>query len=307
MIVALALSMLSVVGIGPPADLVDELDRAGEAEFAGRQLVVCWGADGVVAHVTDIEQSGGMTRMTSRDGSVVIGDGKMLEEDAAGMRYLEMTPGTDWQLWEGYSVSTSDDGPAMAIPGAATRVIEVSEDAFVRARFVLDADTSIPLTTQVYGANGSLYRYSTMMEVRAVLADDMMDMDDMPEPQYRERASSMTLPASAGHYRAADSYAAPGGVQVFYTDGLFRFSVFEVSRKSDGGGLADAPKAEIAGSGGYHRSFSPGSVSVFWRTADRAYLLVGDLPPDHLEAVLEDLPEPGRANILKRAWRWVFG
>lgn len=306
MIAALALTMLTLVG-GPPSDLVDDLDRASESEFAGRQLVVCWGAEGVVAQVADIEQSGGMTRVVRADGSVVIGDGKMIEQYAGGIRYLEMTPSTDWQLWDGYSVTSESNGPAMGMLGGETNLVEVREGDLVRARFTLDPVTAIPLTTQVYGGNGSLYRYSTMMELWAAPTGDMMDMDDMPEPEYRERAVAVDVPARAGHYRAADSYVAPGGVQVFFTDGLFRFSVFEVNRKSDGGGLDDAPKAEINGRGGYHRSYSPGSVSVFWRTADRAYVLVGDLPPDHLEDVLADLPEPGRANILKRAWRWVFG
>ena len=89
--------------------------------------------------------------------------------------------------------------------------------------------------------------------------------------------------------------------------GLFRFSVFEVSRKSDGGGLADAETVEIGGRGGYHRVYSPGAVSLFWRTPDVAYVLVGDLPPDHLVEVLEDLPSPSRPFVLKRVWRWAFG
>jgi hypothetical protein len=80
-----------------------------------------------------------------------------------------------------------------------------------------------------------------------------------------------------------------------------------VSRKSDGGGLADADSVEIGGRGGYHRAYTPGAVSVFWRTPDRGYVLVGDLPPDHLEQVLADLPLPSRPNLVKRAWRWAFG
>ena len=303
MIATVALTILSIIGTLPAPDLVDDLDEAAAADFSGRQLVVCWGAGGVVAHVTDVEQSGGMTRVTGPDGSVMIGEGKMIEQYRGAIRYLEMTSDTEWRFWNGYSVS---DGPV--VPGAdQSRTIEIREGQLVRARFTLDPETATPLTTQVYDGNGSLYRYSTMLELQSMPADDMVDMADMPPPESRAPAIASTIPQQAGHYWAADSYDAPGGVQVFFTDGLFRFSVFELNRKSDGGGLADLEKVEIGGRNGYKRSYSPGAVSVFWRTADRAYLLVGDLPPDHLEAALADLPTPSRANFFKRAWRWMFG
>lgn len=307
MMAALTFTILSLIGTLPAPDLADDLDRAGAADFSGRQLVLCWGEDGVVARVTQVEQSGGMTRATGPDGSVMIGEGKMIEQYQGAVRYLEMTPNTEWRFWDGYSVS--DEDPLVALPslGDQGRTVEIREGDLVRARFTLDPETAIPLTTEIYASDGSLYRYSTMLELRSEPADDMVDMEDMPEPESRATASAATIPPQAGHYWAADSYDAPGGVQVFFTDGLFRFSVFEVSRKSDGGGLADLEKAEIGGRNGYRRAYSPGAVSVFWRTADRAYVLVGDLPPDHLEAVLADLPAPGRANFLKRAWRWVFG
>ncbi|MGI9648849.1 MAG: hypothetical protein ACR2OI_10045 [Acidimicrobiia bacterium] len=304
MIFTLTLAVMTLLGTMPAPDLVDDLDGAADAEFVGRQLVVCWGADGAVAHVTDVEQSGGMTMVTGPDGSFVIGEGKMIEQWAGGIRYLEMTPSTDWRLWDGYSVR---EGLAGVADPAGSRAVEIRQDGGLRARFVLDVATATPLTTEIYNGNGSLYRYSTMLEVRPRNDDAMLDMDDMPEPDHRDHAEAEAIPRIAGHYWAADSYSAPGGVQVFFTDGLFRFSVFEVNRKSDGGGLADARSAEIGGQGGYHRLYTPGAVSVFWRTADQAYVLVGDLPPDHMETVLADLPPPGRPNVLKRAWRWAFG
>ncbi|MBT8216921.1 MAG: hypothetical protein KJO17_08740 [Acidimicrobiia bacterium] len=305
MILAVALTAISLLGTAPHADLVDDMGQAGDAEFTARQLVVCWGDDGAVARVSDVVQSDGMTRVAGPDGTFVIGDGKMIEQYAGGIRYLEMSPTSAWRLWDGYQMTT--DPPDVASVLSSGRTVEVTEGGRIRARFVLDEQTGTPLSTQVYDGDGSLYRYSVMMEFRPGDADAMSDMDDMPDPEYRAAASAIDVPSVAGHYWAADSYAAPGGVQVFFTDGLFRFSVFEVSRKSDGGGLSDAPDVEIAGQSGYHRTYTPGAVSVFWRTADRAYVLVGDLPPDHLEAVLQDLPEPGRPNILKRAWRWAFG
>ena len=303
MIFAVSLAVLTMLGTLPAPDLVDDLDQAADAEFIGRQLVVCWSPDGVVAHVTDIEQSGGMTMVTGDGGSFVIGEGKMIEQHSDGIRYLEMSPTSDWRLWEGYTVHA---GPSMTGLSDA-RTVEIHQGDSVRARFVLDPTTAAPLSTEVFGADGSLYRYSSLIEVRPRDGGEMLDMEDMPEPEQRPPAEAEAIPVAAGHYWGADSYAAPGGVQVFFTDGLFRFSVFEVSRKSDGGGLANTESVEIGGHGGYHRQHTPGAVSVFWRTSDRAYVLVGDLPPDHLDSVLADLPAPSRPNLLKRAWRWAFG
>jgi hypothetical protein len=36
-------------------------------------------------------------------------------------------------------------------------------------------------------------------------------------------------------------------------------------------------------------------------------VLVGDLPPDHLEAALGELPMPSRGNIFSRLWNGIFG
>jgi hypothetical protein len=303
MIFATTLTILALVGSLPSPELVDDLDQAGEAEFIGRQLVVCWAPDGVVAHIADVEQSDGMTMVTGPEGSFAIGDGKVIEHSAGGIRYLEMSPSTEWRLWDGYVVR---DGAEQTGPPYG-RIVEILEGPDIRARFILDGATAAPLTTEIFGGDGALYRYSSLIEMRARGEEAMLDMSDMPEPEQRSPAVAATVPAAAGHYWAADAYAAPGGVQVFFTDGLFRFSVFEVSRKSDGGGLADADSVEIGGRGGYHRVHTPGAVSVFWRTPDLAFVLVGDLPPDHLEQVLADLPVPSRPNVLKRAWRWVFG
>jgi hypothetical protein len=305
MIFAVTLALITLVGSLPTAELVDDLDKAGEAEFVGRQLVVCWSADGVVADMVEVEQSHGMTMVVRPEGSVAIGEGKIIEQLADGaIRYLEMAPSSEWRLWDGYTVS---EAPASGAGRTDARTVEIRQGDTLRARFALDAVTSAPLTTEVFNGDGALYRYSVMMELRPRGAGAMLDMEKMPEPEQLAAATPATLATTAGHYWAADSYLAPGGVQSFFTDGLFRFSVFELNRKSDGGGLTDAPPSEIGGRGGYHRLYTPGAVSVFWRTADRAYLLVGDLPPDHLESVLADLPTPARAGLLKRAWRWVFG
>ena len=57
----------------------------------------------------------------------------------------------------------------------------------------------------------------------------------------------------------------------------------------------------------YRRVVTPTSLWVHWDAPDHSYVLVGDLPPDHLTEVLAELPEPGRRNVLVRLWRRLFG
>ena len=57
----------------------------------------------------------------------------------------------------------------------------------------------------------------------------------------------------------------------------------------------------------YRRMVTPTSLWVHWNAPDRSYVLVGDLPPDHLLEVLERLPAPGERGLLVRLWRRLFG
>ena len=114
------------------------------------------------------------------------------------------------------------------------------------------------------------------------------------------------LPASAAGYQRADAYHAGDGVQAFYTDGLFSFSVFEAKRGSTPDDFDDATKFQVDGED-YRRIVRASTVWVYWAAPDRSYVLVGDLPPDHLEQVLQALPEPGDRGLFVRIWRRLFG
>jgi hypothetical protein len=48
-------------------------------------------------------------------------------------------------------------------------------------------------------------------------------------------------------------------------------------------------------------------VRIRWADRDRNYVLVGDIPPDHLEEVLTVLPTPERDSMLKIWWHSLFG
>ena len=57
----------------------------------------------------------------------------------------------------------------------------------------------------------------------------------------------------------------------------------------------------------YRWLLTPSDLWLHWVGEGETYVLVGDLPPDHLEEVLRELPRPSQGNILARIWRGLFG
>ncbi len=108
-------------------------------------------------------------------------------------------------------------------------------------------------------------------------------------------------------YRLADSYTGPDEVvHSFYSDGLFSFSLFEVEGEVGDDLFGGARSMEVDGSK-YRVLVRPAQMWVHWTTPDSSYVLVGDLPPDHLEQVLAELPRPRQRNFFARLWNGLFG
>ena len=86
-------------------------------------------------------------------------------------------------------------------------------------------------------------------------------------------------------------------------DELFRFSLFVVD------GRVDVTNGRAWGVDGfeYVRVITAAETQVLWNAPDQTFVLIGDLPPDHLEEVLADLPRPGQRNWFARVWRRLFG
>jgi negative regulator of sigma E activity len=184
----------------------------------------------------------------------------------------------------------------------------VLEDGLVRARIVFDLDTRVPLLTEIFDGEGELFRYSAMI-----------DFDSNPSLRYADLAptageydvmlpaESATMPPTAAGYVRADTYGGPDTtVQTFYTDGLFKFSIFEIV------GDASPERFEAAGvlevnEATYLQLVTPSELWVMWSAAGSTYVLVGDLPPDHLALVLAELPQPDGDGLFNRIWHGIFG
>ena len=186
--------------------------------------------------------------------------------------------------------------------------MRILEDGRVRARVVVDDESTIPLVTEILDADGRMFRLASLVEFAIGPSDEYHEMPD--EYQRRSVMEPMTagsrLPGDAAGYRLVDTYEAPGGTQSYYSDGLFSFSVFEARRGRTPAEFDGATRFGIDGEV-YRRIVTPTNVWVHWNSPDNSYVLVGDLPPDHLAEVLQTLPRPGDRSIFVQLWRRLFG
>lgn len=279
--------------------LEDYLSEADDAEYSGRRMVMTsWEGMSEVG-VYDVTHTGDVTLLDA--GQTQVSSGKVAGENTA-IAVL------DWSripLADRYTVV--EVGSVKRL-GRSAQAIDVYENDTLRAAIVFDDATGAPMLTQMYDGAGDLYRYSTMLE-----------FDDQPNLVYADIGTTgreydvmlpvgdAPLPSSVSGYTRTDAYqGADDWLQTFYSDGLFSFSVFEAEGAITLNQFSDAGTFEVDGVD-YALLVRPAEVWVTWRTSDATFVLVGDLPPDHLEQVLEELPDPEQPGFLRRVWRGLFG
>lgn len=300
---AIVTGVLVMGAVAPAAasDLDEYLEMAEESSFAGRQAT--WSTldgESAIAIVT-VEHAGAMMMVEGAGGEAMIGGGRVFGDSGAVVIH-------GWSaadLSSRYSVATPESVERLGRDATLLTVLEGDE---VRARFWLDDATSAPLGSEVYDGNGVLFRMSSMLDfdsnptrVYSVLRNGGGDFD-VALPSDRS-----SLPSVADGYECLDVYTGPGdAIQAFFTDGLFSFSVFEIEGHVDTDPFSAGTTVDINGSE-YLRLLAPSEIWVVWRSGSMSYVLVGDLPPDHLAAVLDVLPRPDRAGLLQRLWNGLFG
>ena len=120
-------------------------------------------------------------------------------------------------------------------------------------------------------------------------------------------ADAGDLAKTVAGYVQVDAYAGPDeSLHAFYTDGLFSFSVFLIDGEMASGPFVEADTMRV-GAAEYRWLLTPSDVWLQWVAGGKTFVLVGDLPPDHLQQVLDELPRPSQGNIFTRIWRGLFG
>lgn len=284
-------------------DLSDYLGEADRAVYSGQRLVrTAW--DGIEKiGLVDVEHAGGMTILGSGDGRAMVGHGKMHPMGGEGAvaflrrsahhgddRYTVVDMGTTYRF------------------GREAEVLDVMEGDVLRMQLIVDRETAAPLASRVFDDVRKPFRETTMLEFVPRVAGVLSSEGDDVEYDVMMPSDGSKLSETAGHYELADVYGAPGGARhSFYTDGLFSFSVFDRDGATNVESMAAGASPYVVGGSEYRRLVTPSDVWVLWTAADHTFALVGDLPPDHLEDVLADLPPPQRRNWFARAWHRLFG
>lgn len=291
--------------VGPALadDLSDYLANADDAIYSGRRVMeTTW--DGVESvGMIAIQHHAGMTFVGSDPAYVTVGEGRMHlggSDEAAVSFVRNPQVGVEGR----YTVVPGEETDYL---GRSARIIDVMEGDMLRMRMVVDESTAAPVATQVYGADESVFRYSSMVEF-SVSADPTMRSVDGTDYQMMLPLEEEDPTGDVAGYRLVDVYVGPHeSRQSFYSDGLFSFSVFTADGWTDWSATTDDEIPYDVGGSSYLRVIGPSSVWVLWNSADTTLALVGDLPPDHIEQVLAELPRPANRAWFRRAWALLFG
>lgn len=291
------------VGGAVAGELEHVLDEANGSTYTATRLIVSmWGGQ---THVSReyVERANGM-EMVKRDSDwSMAGNGKAasMGDKPTGVTFLTDAHGEETNR---YTVVERSNVNHMSRP---SRIIEVMEGDILRASLVVDDRSGALLIQELYNEGGDMYRRTTLSDFRAYRTYEApMDESDVPMEIVMHEESEL-VPEDAAGYRLVDAFSGPGGSeQGYFTDGLFRFSLFVLDGRTVVTGFEDS-MVFLTGSGVYDMVATPQAVRVHWSDGSNEYVLVGDVPPDHLRDILAELPDPRSGGMWSRWWKRLFG
>ncbi len=302
-LITLVLVLVLLPGVAYASDLDQLLQRGHDAAYSAEQIITCSTPEGVSDAVVRISQSGGDLRMSaqvSSDVEVTSGYGGWALSRAGSVISSTELVTSGEALTPRYVV---DDGTAAAFLGRRATLYEMRDGDLLRAQLIFDNSTGALMRAVTYTGDGSVYcerRFISFNPARPLIPTS--PINDADHPAQTESVGEM--PDELAGFHRLDLYADEQGfVFGYYSDGFFSFAVFETPSLVV---LPDATDA-LMGEHMYGRSFTPGLVTYAWETAGGAMALVGDLPPDMHQQVLEGLPAPVQRGWWGRLWRSLFG
>ena len=293
-------AVISAFLIASPAsaeELEDYLEKAADADYAGTRVVVTVWEGRSVAEMMRVEHSGDVMMLGASGFEAVIIDGKV----ALGEGGVAVATWSVPAISERYVVGGVEDVERLGRPAHAVSILE---GGVVRARIVFDSSTWAPLVTEIYDGEAALFRIASFTDFDAHPRRVFSETPDAGRAyDVVAGGSESSLPAAAGGYARVDMYVGADGVdQAFFSDGLFSFSVFEVAPRQVRQRFDEATTMRM-GDADYFVLVRPSELWVAGEHGSTGYVLVGDLPPDHLGDVLIEFPEPRQ----KRLWERIFG
>ena len=281
------------------AELDDLLEDIEESEFSGTQIIITtW--DGVTeVSVVVVDHNSDITTVEGGAGVTMLGRGRVLRSGAGSGAAVSVWTDVDSDR---YRLVV---GKSTVRRGREVQNVAIHEGSMLRARLTIDVESGAPLVTEIFDGSGRRFRYSAMLDFdpwsRGGLNRPAPLVFDMSTP-----VENYQIGAVAG-YERADTYSSPDeSVYSFFSDGLFSFSLFEFDREANFGD-DDTLEAFESNGANYHRRVTATEIYVTWQSGGQTFVLVGDLPPDHLAAVLDGLPQPRDRGLFSRIWSGVFG
>ncbi len=284
-------------------DLTEYLERAQQSTYTANRLVVSmWDGDTNVSSEF-VEHSSGMEMVRVDSMWSIVGNGRsvVVGDEPQGVAFVSHSEPIETGR---YTVGSVTDVTHMR---RNCQIIEVMEGDIVRANIVIDERTGAPLISETLTDTGKVFRRSSLQNFKAYRTYAApMDSNGI-EYEVVMPLESDLLPTSIAGYQLVDIFPAPGGSeQGFYSDGLFTFSLFALSRETDVSGFENA-RALVTSTGRYELASAPADVRIHWLAGETHYVIVGDLPPDHATDVLAELPAPSSRSMFTRLWEKLFG
>ncbi|MEZ5174616.1 MAG: hypothetical protein R2823_00205 [Acidimicrobiia bacterium] len=298
---------LVVVGLVAAAAVADELgdylERVQDSTYTANRLTVSvWGDETQVSSAF-VEHAPGSEMVRVDSSWTMAGNGRsvVVDDEPEGVAFVTHA---DPITTDRYTIGSVAEAQHMR---RDCTVVQVLEDGVVRANFLIDSRTGAPLITETYTDGGEVFRRSSLQNFRAYRTYAApMDPNDV-EYEVVMPGDSELLPATVAGYVLVEAFPAPGGAeQGFYSDGLFTFSLFVLGHETEVSGFENASVFSTA-TGRYDLAATASDVRVHWTDQRHDFVIVGDLPPDHLAEVLAELPLPRDRSVLARLWSKLFG
>lgn len=306
MIPLVFLVVAGLTGVPLVGDVGGYLERSAEAEFAGEQLVSCETPDGSRTAVFDIAQVEGTVMAWAADGDAPIvtlgpGTSAIIDGDEVAVASVEGSEDDDIDTFQ---VGERAD---VTYLGRPAREVALMRDGSERVLLTVDAATDAIVRTRTYDGEGNLYCDRRMLTFESgpggVELPEMAGEQSTTAPL--DEAPTVLPPEIAG-FVLRDTYPLGEGTMSYYSDGYFSLGVVVTSRPFVVVGGDDTVTVE-SGTGSYQRTFQAGSVTVTWESHPGNLAVMGDLPPDLLDSVLDELPSPMAEGFLGRLWSRLFG
>jgi hypothetical protein len=284
-------------------ELEDVITSARDATYnATRVTKSVWGNR---IEVTDqrVEHWSGGELVETNSSWTVAGNGRLVTMGDVPSGLIFLTPRTT-PAAERYSIGEVTE--ITHLRREAQR-IEIMEGDLKRATLIVDGRSGAVLLSETFNANGRVFRTVSLSDFKPYrMYPEPGDMKSVPV-QVIMHSDSDQLPDEIAGYTIVDVFPGPGGSeQGFYSDGLFGFSLFAIAKNTAIDGFDDS-MALVTDRGVYQMVPTAQDVRMRWANRDGNFVLVGDVPPDHLEEILAELPGPERDSMVKIWWHKLFG